>query len=219
MNVSEAVERRISVRAFRPDPVPGEVVRDLLVRAARAASGGNVQPWRVHALAGEALARLIAKADAAGPDPEPGYAVYPPDLWEPHRTWRFKVGEALYATIDTPREDRAGRLAQYHRNRRLFGAPVGVFVCLDRRMGPPQWADCGMYLMTLMLLAEERGLATCAQEYWVQYAETVERYLGVPEGEMLYSGLALGWRDEAAPINTLRTARAPFDEWGEMRGF
>jgi nitroreductase len=118
-----------------------------------------------------------------------------------------------------PREDREGRLRQYHRNRRLFGAPVGIFVCLDRRMGPPQWADCGMFLQTLMLLAVERGLDTCSQEYWVQYARTVERYLGAPEDHMLYSGLALGWRDEAAPINTLRTTRAPFEEWAEMRGF
>jgi nitroreductase len=219
MNVSEAVDRRISVRAFRPDPVPAAVVRDLLERAARAASGGNLQPWRVHALAGEDLAGLIAAADAAGADPVPGYRVYPAELWEPHRSRRFQVGEALYGAIGVPREDRDARLRQYHRNRRLFGAPVGIFVCLDRRMGPPQWADCGMYLMTLMLLAQEAGLDTCAQEYWVQYATTVERYLGVPQDQMLYSGLALGYRDESAPINQWRTTRAPFDEWGEMRGF
>jgi nitroreductase len=219
MNVTEAVTRRISTRAFRPDPVAGEIVRELLELAARAPSGGNLQPWRVHALSGPALAGLVAAADAAGADPEPGYAVYPPNLWEPHRTWRYRVGEALYATIGVAREDREGRLAQYHRNRRLFDAPVGVFVSLDRRMGPPQWADCGMFLQTLILLAAERGLATCAQEYWVQYAQTVGRHLGLPETHILYSGLALGWPDETAPINTLRTERAPLDDWAELRGF
>jgi nitroreductase len=72
MNVSEAARRRVSVRAFRPDPVPGMLVRELLEAAARAASGGNLQPWRVYALAGEALEGLVAAADAAGPDPAPG---------------------------------------------------------------------------------------------------------------------------------------------------
>jgi nitroreductase len=219
MKVSEAVERRISVRAFRPDPVPGEIVRDLLERAARAASGGNLQPWRVYALGGEALQGLFAAAREAGRDETPGYAVYPPDLWEPLRTRRFQAGEDLYAAIGVPREDKPRRLRQFARNLEMFGAPVGVFVCVHRRVGPPQWADLGMYLQTLMLLAVECGLDSCAQEYWVQYARTVEAYLGVPEDHMLYSGLALGYRDPEAPINTLRTRRDPFEAWGEMRGF
>jgi len=219
MNVSQAVERRISVRAFRPDPVPGEVVRELLERASRAASGGNLQPWRVYALAGEDLAGLIAKAKAAGPDETPGYAVYPPDLWEPMRTRRFQAGEDLYAALGIPREDKPRRLEQFARNLELFGAPVGVFVCVDRRVGPPQWADCGMFLQTLMLLAVERGLGTCAQEYWVRYASSVESYLGVPADHMLYAGMALGFPDEAAPVNTLRTRRDPLEAWATLRGF
>jgi nitroreductase len=219
MNVSDAVERRMSVRAFRPDPVPGEVVRELLERAARAASGGNLQPWRVYALTGEALQALVAAAKAAGPDETPGYAVYPPDLWEPLRTRRFRAGEDLYAALGIPREDKAARLTQFARNLDLFGAPVGVFVCLDRRTGPPQWADCGMFLQTLMLLAVERGLDTCGQEYWVRYARTVETCLNLPADHMLYTGMALGWRDAEAPVNTVRTVRDPFDAWGEMRGF
>lgn len=219
MDVSEAVECRISVRAFKPDPVPGALVRDLLERAARAASGGNLQPWRVYALAGEPLARFkaIVAANPFGETPE--YDVYPPNLWEPMRTRRFECGEDLYATIGIPREDRAARLRQLAKNGEFFGAPVGVFVCVDRKVGPPQWSDLGMYMQTLMLLAVERGLDTCAQEYWARYPKTVAKFVGLPDDHMVFSGMALGWRDASHPINSLRTRRDPFEAWAEMQGF
>lgn len=221
MTVTEAVERRVSIRAFKPDPVPGETVREILHIAARAPSGGNLQPWRVHALAGEALAELKAKAAqammAGGEEPE--YDVYPPNLWDPFRTRRFVCGEDLYATIGIPREDRAARLRQLARNAEFFGAPVGIFFSLDRQLGPPQWADLGMYMQTVMLLAVERGLDTCAQEFWARLPKTVGDFLGLPGDHMLFSGMALGWRDETAPINALRTRRDSVEDFAELRGF
>ncbi|WP_439816674.1 nitroreductase [Zavarzinia sp. CC-PAN008] len=219
MHVSEAVEARRSIRAFRPDPVPAAVVRTLLEQAARAPSGGNLQPWRVHAVAGAALADLLARVRQAGFDPSPAYDIYPADLWEPYRTRRFETGEALYDAIAIPRTDKAGRMRQLARNAEFFGAPVGIFVSVDRRMGPPQWSDLGMYIQTLMLLAVEHGLATCPQEFWALYARTVATVLDLPDDQMLFCGVALGYRDDDAPINTLRTTRAPFADWGRMIGF
>lgn len=221
MTVSEAVERRISVRAFKPDPVPGQTVREILEAAARAPSGGNLQPWKVYALAGAPLAELKAQAAAkmAGGGEEPEYDVYPPNLWDPFRTRRYVCGEDLYASIGVGREDKAGRLRQLAKNIDFFGAPVGLFFCLDRKLGPPQWADLGMYMQTVMLLAVERGLDTCAQEFWARVHGTVGAFIGLPDDHMLFSGMALGYRDEAAPINTLRTRRDPFETWAELRGF
>ncbi len=220
MDVSEAVARRISVRAFRPDPVPGVVVRDILQAAHRAPSGGNLQPWKVHALAGEPLAALKA---AAGPammsGEEEEYDVYPPNLWDPFRTRRFQNGEDLYAAIGVPREDKPARLRQLARNVELFGAPVGLFFTLDRKLGPPQWADVGMYMQTVMLLAVERGLDTCAQEFWARIPKTVGAALGLGDDHMLFSGMALGWRDEAHPINSWRSGRDAFEVFAQMRGF
>ena len=218
MDVAEAVEKRISVRAFKPDPVPGALVRQILEAAHRAPSGGNLQPWRVYALAGEPLARFKALAQSGGMQ-EPEYDVYPPDLWDPFRTRRFQCGEDLYASIGIPREDRAGRLRQLAKNTDFFGAPVGLFFCLDRKLGPPQWADVGMYMQTVMLLAVENGLDTCAQEFWARFPQTVASFVGLPEDHMVFSGMALGYRDETAPINSWRTRRDPFDVWCEMRGF
>jgi nitroreductase len=221
MTVTEAVDRRISVRAFRGEPVAEALVREILAAAARAPSGGNLQPWRVYALTGQPLIELKAKAAgvmATGLE-EPEYDVYPPNLWEPFRTRRFQCGEDLYASIDIPRDNRGGRLAQLAKNLDFFGAPVGLFFALDRKLGPPQWSDLGMYMQTVMLLAVERGLDTCAQEFWARLPKTVGSFLNLPEDHMLFSGMALGYRDEAHAINTLRTRRETLEDFAELRGF
>jgi len=218
MDVTEAVERRMSVRAFRPDPVPGPVVREILQLAHGAPSGGNLQPWRVYALAGPPLAELKALV-AATPMEVPEYEVYPANLWEPFRTRRHQCGEDLYASIGIGREDRPARFAQLANNLKFFGAPVGLFFCLDRGLGPPQWSDLGMFMQNVMLLAVERGLDTCAQEFWARYPRTVAGFVGLPDDHMVFSGMALGYRDPAAPINGWRTRRDPFEAWCDMRGF
>ena len=219
MDVAEAVRTRFSTRAFKSDPVPGEVVRQLIQTAAQAPSGGNLQPWRVYALAGAPLAEFKALVAAQPMGEAPEYEVYPPNLWEPFRTRRYVCGEDLYASIGIPREDRPARLRQLARNGVFFDAPVGLFFCLDRNLGPPQWSDLGMYMQTLMLLAVDAGLATCPQEYWARFPKTVARFVGLPDDHMVFSGMALGYADEAAPINRWRTRRDPLEVWCEMRGF
>jgi nitroreductase len=219
MNVSDAIEHRISVRAFLDKPVPKDVIADILLKAARAPSGGNLQPWRVYALTGGPLAELKA-AIAANPFGEtPQYDVYPPNLWDPFRTRRYQNGEQLYDSIGIPREDKPARLRQLAKNGELFGAPVGIFFCLDRKLGPPQWADLGMYMQNVMLLAAERGLDTCPQEYWARYPETVARAVGLDDDHMLFSGMALGYRDPEHAINKWRSTRDPVDVWCHLQGF
>jgi nitroreductase len=224
VNVSEALATRRSCRAFLPAPVPGATVRAILEAARQSPSGGNLQPWRVYALAGPALAGLVALVRSRMPASPRGeepveYAIYPGDLWEPFRSRRYKCGEDLYATIGVRREDKFGRLLQFARNFEFFGAPVGLLFCLDRRLGPPQWSDLGMYMQSVMLLAREHGLDTCAQEAWSLWHRTVGEYLGLPPELMLFAGMALGHRDGSAPINRLRTERAPLEEFAELRGF
>jgi nitroreductase len=219
MTVSEAVARRVSIRGFLDTPVSAETVRDILVRAAQAPSGGNLQPWRVYAMTGRPLEDLKARVRANPAGETPQYHVYPPDLWDPFRTRRYQNGEDLYAAIAIPREDRPARLRQLAKNGEFFGAPVGLFFALDRKLGPPQWADVGMYMQNVMLLALERGLDTCPQEYWARYPETVAAAVNLPADHILFSGMALGVRDPDAPINTLRASRDPFEVWGEMIGF
>jgi nitroreductase len=212
MDVSEAVRRRKSVRQFTDRPVPDDVIRDLLEAASRAPSGGNVQPWRIYVINGEAMERF--RTYIADQPIEAGeYEIYPPKLWEPYRTNRFAVGEAMYATIGIEREDKAGRLAQFAKNGDFFGAPAALFCFIDRKMGPPQWSDLGMFLQTFMLLAQEAGLDTCAQEYWTVRHSAVRSFVGAPDDELLFCGMAIGHADPNAPINTLVSDRMPLDEW------
>lgn len=223
MNVSDAVRMRYSARAFlKNKPVSADTLRDVIELAARSASGGNVQPWRLYVLGGEVLDDLKARMQTrltTGPTSEPvDYDIYPADLWEPHRTERYAVGEEMYALLGAPRTDKAGRLRQFARNFQFFDAPAALFCYVDRRMGRPQWSDLGMYLQTLMLLLRERGIDSCAQECWAVYPKTVGEFLQPPEELMLFCGMAIGYADPDAPVNRLRTRRLPLEQFATFRG-
>lgn len=216
ITVTEAMATRRSVRAFIDRPVDPALIATLLEKAARAPSGGNVQPWHVDVVTGGAMARLKAimrDTVAEGRTETPAYEIYPPALFPPYRDRRFAVGEAMYAELGIPRGDRDARLRWLAGNYQFFGAPAAVFCTVDRRMGPPQWSDLGMFLQSLMLLATEAGLATCAQECWANYPETVTRFLDTPAERMLFCAVAIGHEDSAAPVNRLRADRAPMSEW------
>lgn len=223
MDVREAVETRFSCRAFLDKRVPLAVVREILERAARAPSGGNLQPWRVYALAG---ARLKALVDLLRPrfgelprGEGTEYAIYPDPLKEPYNARRRAVGHLLYRSVAIPREDRPGRYRQYARNFEFFGAPVGLVIAVDRTLGPPQWSDVGMYIQTVMLLARAYGLHCCAQESWAHWYKTVAAFLDLPADHMVFCGMALGYGDLDAPINGWRSPREPLDEFARFAGF
>ncbi len=212
MDVTTAVNQRLSVREFLDTPVPDETIAELLRKASRAPSGGNVQPWKIYVLNDDKTKEFVASI-ADRPLDEPEYEIYPANLWEPHRTTRFALGEQMYAKLGIEREDKTGRIARMGRNYEFFGAPAALFMYLDRRMLPPQWSDAGMFLQTFMLLAEEAGLATCAQEIWSTRHQAVTDFVGAPDDLILFCGMAIGYKDPAAPVNTLRSERLPLEEF------
>ena len=215
--VADAIRQRISTRAFLPDPVPQELLRELLHVARHSPSGGNLQPWKVHVVTGAARDKLVAAAKAAiAENPfadESGIAIYPDKLWDPYRSRRFSVGEAMYEKLGIPREDKAARLAHLLRNYEFFGAPAAFFFSLDARFDKGQWAHLGMFMQSLALAAHERGLATCMQEAWAARGKLVREFLDIPDSDAFYCGMAIGFADKSAPVNTLRAARAELDEF------
>ncbi|MFT6559726.1 nitroreductase [Sneathiella sp.] len=222
MKVSDAILSRKTVRQFSDKPVDEATVRELLEISKRSPSGGNLQPWTVHVLTGEPLKEFVADVNKklmAGVQEEPEYNVYPPELKDPYKTRRRIVGQQLYELIGVPREDTPGKLRQLAKNFSFFGAPVGMFFVLDRQMEIGQYADVGMFMQSLMLLAREKGLHTCPQEAWARWPKTVSEYLGLADHEILFCGLALGYEDEDAVINKLHSERAALDEFVTMRGF
>jgi len=216
MKVSEAVLSRRSIRAFTSKPIKNEIIKDLLALAARSPSGGNLQPWKIYVINNEGMEKFV-RFQANWDQPEiPGYEIYPPALKEPYRTSRYQLGEAMYELLGIPRDDKDARLQQVMRNFQFFGAPAAIFCFVDNQMGPPQWSDLGMFLQTFMLLAQEAGIDTCAQEAWAMKNDSVSEFVGSDKNDILFCGLALGYKDEDAVINQLSSERRPIEQWAKF---
>lgn len=217
MNVSEAVAARKSIRAFLDTPISNKVISEVLEKASRAPSGGNLQPWKIYVLNGSSHNRfrdMIREKLPKNPRGETmEYEIYPPKLKEPYRDYRYKVGEDMYALLNIPRDNKMARLGWFAKNYEFFGAPASLFCYVDRCMGKPQWSDLGMFLQTVMLLFQEEGIDTCAQEAWAVWHKSVTEYVGAPDELMLFCGMAIGYRDPEALVNQLHTERAPLEEF------
>lgn len=223
MNVTDALYARTSIREFLDTDVPEPLVRRILDAARWSPSGGNLQPWKVIAVSGrerEAVSELAKRALSENPRGEATeYPVYPEKLWEPYRSRRYDLGEAMYALLGIPREDKLSRLARFARNYEFFGAPVGLFFVVDRRMGHGQWAHLGMFMQSIALVAIECGVSSCMQEAWAAVRTSLGRHFSIGEHEVVYCGMALGYADTAHPVNRLRSERASVDEFATFRGF
>ncbi len=223
MNVSDAVATRRTVRAFLDKPVDQVILRRVLERAQNAPSGGNTQPWNATVITGEPLARLLADVAAILPEGtarhKPEYAIYPPELDGAYAERRKGVGEAMYAALEIPRDNKMGRLAWFARNFQAFGAPVLMLIHTPRYMGRPQWSDIGMWLQTVCLLLREEGLDTCPQEAWAIYQEQIRAAIDIPDDHIFFCGMGVGWRDPNAPVNNFPVPRAPLDEVIRWEGF
>ncbi len=213
MKVSEAVASRKSIREFLKTPVKNSLIKDLLSKSARAANGGNLQPWQIFVINNESMTAFL-KHQSEWTEPEtPAYDIYPSGLKEPYRTSRYELGEQMYNLLNISREDKEARFMQVLKNFEFFGAPAAIFCFVDRQMGPPQWSDLGMFLQTFMLLGQEAGIDTCAQEAWSMKQESVSNFFKVDDETMLFCGMAIGYRDPDAIVNQLNSERRPVEQW------
>lgn len=219
MNIDEAIKTRVSIRAFKPDPVPEQIVRDILDVARFAPSGGNLQPWKVIAVSGAERDAVVALAQANLPGAEDDRPVYPADLWEPYRSRRYKVGEDMYALLGIGRDNKPARFMHLAQNFQFFGAPVALFFVIDKGMGHGQWAHLGMFMQNVALASLERGVHSCMQEAWARMRIPLAQHFALPETEIIYCGMALGYADMTKPVNTLRSDRASVEEFATFKGF
>lgn len=215
LSAYDAVTGRRSVRSFFSTPVDEETVRKILSAASRAASGVNMQPWLVHVVTGAAKAKLSHAARQAAEAGESSfeYRYLPEVIEEPYLSRRRKLGYDLYAAYGIDRADMPARKRAMLRNYDFFGAPVGLFITMDRGMSLGSWLDCGMFMQNVMIVARGYGLETCPQQAWCDQGAVVHRELNLPEDRILLSGMALGYEDASAPENQLATERASVDEF------
>ncbi len=222
LSAAEAIETRRSVRAFLPTPVEEATVLRILELAARAPSGTNTQPWRVHALAGDAKDRLrdaVMTAREEQPQGSPEYAYYPTKWKDPYLARRRKIGWDLYGLLGIEKGDKEKMWAQFGRNYSFFDAPVGLMFSVERELELGSWLDYGMFLENVMITARGMGLDTCPQAAWMQYPEAVSEVLGLTEDEMVVCGMALGYADRTKPEDALVTEREPVAGFASFDGF
>jgi len=222
--VDAAITSRRSVRAFLPKPVPQADVEHLLDVAARAPSGSNIQPWKVHALTGTPLKLLcdaLMAEHESGITPDSEYQYYPRKFFEPYHSRRRKVGWDLYGLLGIGKGENERMRAQHGRNLIFFDAPVGLIFTIHRDLEQGSWLDYGMFLQNVMVAARGMGLDTCPQAAFMPYHCIIQTMLEIPSEEMLVCGMALGYAVPDAVENRLVTERAPvldftrFAGWGE----
>jgi nitroreductase len=219
--LDDALRARRSVRAFRPDPVPYALVAELLTTAAQAPSGTNIQPWKVHVVAGEARRRLEAEVLAYRETRPDTHAEFPREgkRKEPYVSRMRTLGKAMYTLLGIPKGDQAASWAQWSRNYKFFDAPVGLIFTIDKDLDRMSYLDLGLFIQTFMLAATAKGLDTCAQGAWNNYWPATRRVLAVPPDEYIVCGLALGYADADAPVNRLVSDREPLENFAVFHGF
>lgn len=226
LSVTDAINSRMSIRAFTPQAVVRELITEVLQQASRAPSGTNTQPWKVYVLQGQSRDTLVDKVcaahDALRANPALAseyceeYDYYPEQWVSPYIDRRRENGWGLYGLLGIGKGDKDKMHAQHQRNYKFFDAPVGLMFTIDRVMGRGSLVDYGMFLENLMLAARACGLHTCPQAAWNGFAKIILPHIGAGPDEMLVCGMALGYADGTDIVNTFHTPRVPvaaFTHW------
>lgn len=219
MDVLEAMRGRKSTRAYLDKPVTRTTVEAILEAARWAPSGVNIQPWQVVVVTGATKERIgtdLLTARTAKQPENPDYAYYPTQWQEPYKGRRKASGLALYAALNIGKDDALARLRAWNNNYRFFGAPVGLLFFVDRALAQGAWVDMGLFIENVMLAARGHGLDTCPQASLAEYPDIVRGILNRPDTHALICGMALGYADTSAPVNSYRTEREPvsaFTTW------
>ena len=210
MKVSEALEQRKSVRAYLKKEVEKSKINAVIKAASHAPSGVNTQPWQVAVVTGDKKQALQEHIETAFRSGDKGKADYPyyPDKWtEPYKARRRACGLQMYSTLEIKREDKQRQLDQWAANYRAFDAPVMLLFFMEGAMKTGSFMDYGMFLQSVMLSAVEQGLATCSQASLADYSHIIKPALGYPDDSLLLCGMALGYEDTEALVNSYRTPR------------
>ena len=216
MNVSDALKQRKSVRAYMDKPIEDKKIQAILEAAKYSPSGTNTQPWQVAVVTGNtklALQNKIETAFRAGDRGKADYDYYPNEWVSPYKDRRKECGLLMYSTLDIKREDTERQMDQWAANYRSFDAPVMLLFFIDPIMERGSYMDYGMFLQSIMLVAEEQGLATCPQASLGDYPHIIKPELGYADDNILLCGIALGYEDKEAVVNSYRTSRLDVDEF------
>jgi len=212
--VAHVLARRFSCRGFLHDQVPEPVINRLLQVSQLSASWCNTQPWHVIITEGAGTERFREAVYAhatANPPRASDYELprkYEGVLAERRRetAWR------LYDSVGVQKGDRRASFKQGQENYRLFGAPHVMIVTCEDDLAVYGAIDCGIYVGSLLMVAESMGIATIPQAAFAFIAPFVREYFGLPDNRKIICGISFGYADHDHPANGFRTARARHDQ-------
>ena len=223
MEIVEAIRARKSIRAYRPDPIKKEVVKEILEIATRAPSGTNTQPWEFFVLAGEVLdkvkqANVEHLKSGTPPNPEISFAISNPDTVYQKR--RVELTKQLFQLMRIPRDDTGKRMQWLERGFRFFDAPVAIIISVDRLLSEEGLLmDIGAVMQTICLTALNYGLGTCIEYQGVMYPEVLRQYAGIPKSKRILAAIAVGFPDWDFPANKVVSTRELVDTITNWCGF
>jgi nitroreductase len=214
VELNEAILTRYSCRAFRPDPVPEELIRDILNIASRSPSYANTQPWEVAVVTGKTLEALNRRRDEliiqnipANPD-MPAQPAWPGPHGERTRAFAAQRAEVT----NRAKANAASRYDATTLSSPVFGAPAAIFLFIDKTLLDWSIFDIGLFSQSLVLAAHARGLGTCIQAGIVRYPAEVRRILGIADSKKLVVGVSLGYPLKESLMNQMRTPRTDISE-------
>jgi nitroreductase len=226
MDIVDVIQQRKSIRAFKPDPVPHEILRKIAELALRAPSWANTQPWELVIVSGaklEAIKEAFSTQRGVRALPDfPGPEEFPEVYKTRFQNLAAKMSEA--AKKGKPGGKKAGEW--YLQGPRLYGAPAAIYILIDRSFCEQPGGlnvypvfDCGLVAQNIMLLATDHGLGTIVQAQAVHYPNILRQMLGIPESKLVLVGIAIGYPDWDNPINGFRSDREAVDSVVKWYGF
>lgn len=216
MNIIKALKNRKSVRAFLDKTIDKQIIHSILDHAKHAPSGVNMQPWIVYAVSGttkKAIESQVIKAFENGIASNMDYQYYPNEWDEPYKSRRKETGLLMYETLGIKKEDKDKQKEQWKANYRAFDAPVVLYFFIDNSLDVGSYIDFGMFLQSIMLSALEFGMGSCTQASLAEYPDIVRSVLNVDKNKKLLCGMALGYEDKNALINSYRTNRIDVNDF------
>lgn len=214
MNVTDAVKSRRTTRGFRPDPVPQEVIREVIDIARHAPSNGNTQPWYISVVSGESrekLEKAVMASAVSGIKPNPQWPPGGMGLQGIYKERQYACADRYYGTMGIKREDKQKRQELVELNWKFFGAPHAAFISMPNYMHRAHALDLGIFLQTMILLLQERGISSCPQGALAAFPDIVREHVHLPEENAILVGLSFGYAEEGAQINKAKMDREPID--------
>ncbi len=221
MDFIETVRGRKSIRGYKPDPVPQELLWEIIETAVRAPSAMNTQPWEITVVTGEPLENIKKEnietvTGGKGPNPDT-----PMERYEGiYRDRQVGLAKGLFGLLEISREDREKRMAWTMSGFRFFDAPAVIIVSVDKSLAPAHaFTDMGIIMQTICLTAYAHGLGTCIMGQGIMFPEVVRKYTDIPDSKIIFLCTPIGYPDPDFPANKLVTERASLNDSARFLGF